>query len=294
MHGNSSCKEIFIRQFNEPALSQYRLFALDLPGHGASDNSLNPSNDYKIPAIARVITKVLKKNEIVSPLVFGWSLGGHIAIEMAGQGVEMRGLAISGTPPVGPGIESLENVFVPSPHMALTGKVHFTEEEARMYAQRTISLHQPVPEYLLKQVRRTDGQLRHTMLTHWYEGKEGHNQVDVVGALKIPIAVIQGEAEAFFSNDYFEKITWNNLWGNRVCIIPESGHAPFWENPKLFNSNFRTIRFRLCWEFQLVVRLDKFPLMTNKSMPLWSEPPREFRRPVSLSHAALHDRLNSS
>ena len=36
-------------------------------------------------------------------------------------------------------------------------------------------------------------------------------------------------------------------------------------------------------------------LRKTQSMPIWVlEPPRESRRPVSVSHAALHDRLTSS
>ncbi|RLA00888.1 MAG: alpha/beta hydrolase, partial [Gammaproteobacteria bacterium] len=42
IHGNSSSKSVFSKQLSSDLAKKYRLIALDLPGHGDSDNALNP------------------------------------------------------------------------------------------------------------------------------------------------------------------------------------------------------------------------------------------------------------
>ena len=67
-------------------------------------------------------------------MLVGWSLGGHIAIEAAAQGLPLAGIVISGTPPVGPGLEHMGDAFIPSESMGLTGKPDFTDEEVVAFA----------------------------------------------------------------------------------------------------------------------------------------------------------------
>jgi pimeloyl-ACP methyl ester carboxylesterase len=52
--------------------------------------------------------------------VFGWSLGGHIGIEMVLRFPGMRGLMITGAPPVGP--NNMAQGFTSSPQTGDAGK----------------------------------------------------------------------------------------------------------------------------------------------------------------------------
>ncbi|MCP4319159.1 MAG: alpha/beta fold hydrolase [Hyphomicrobiales bacterium] len=84
VHGNSSCKEVFRRQFDEFA-GQYRLVTFDLPGHGVSPNG-NPDEDYAVEAYAEIIRNLVDSLDLKTPIVFGWSLGGYAALEYAARG----------------------------------------------------------------------------------------------------------------------------------------------------------------------------------------------------------------
>ena len=83
IHGNSACKEIFARQFESRLTQGYRLIAFDLPGHGASADAAEPQRTYNIPWwYADVALEVLQRFGVDHLAVFGWSLGGHVGIEL--------------------------------------------------------------------------------------------------------------------------------------------------------------------------------------------------------------------
>ena len=122
IHGNSSCKEVFSGQLESELGEAYRLIAIDLPGHGASADAADPARSYSIPGYASLAVEVLEQLKISEVVVFGWSLGGHIAIEMMPLFPGMIGLAIAGAPPVRQDMDSILLGFQPSPELMLAGK----------------------------------------------------------------------------------------------------------------------------------------------------------------------------
>ena len=101
IHGNSSCRAVFRHQLQGPLAENHRLIAFDLPGHGQSGNAPDPTRNYTLPALADAAVELLEKLGVTEAIVFGWSLGGHIGVEMVPRFSGMRGLMITGAPPVG-------------------------------------------------------------------------------------------------------------------------------------------------------------------------------------------------
>jgi pimeloyl-ACP methyl ester carboxylesterase len=60
LHGNSSCKEAFDRQLNGALGDEFRLIAIDLPGHGASSDAADPNRTYSFPGYAEAAIAVLE------------------------------------------------------------------------------------------------------------------------------------------------------------------------------------------------------------------------------------------
>lgn len=236
IHGNSASKEAFIYQFESPLLQKYRLVAIDLPGHGESDDVTDLETICSTPTFAQIIASIIPALGLKNVTLVGWSLGGHIAIEIAGQGTELTGLVLTGTPPCGPGLEDMADAFIPSPHMALTGKPEFSNEEALTYARAVYNV-VDVPANLLQGVKRAQGTVRGTLLAKFADPSSGHGQKQVVATTTVPIAVLQGADDAFMSLDYFEKLKWNSLWKNKVIPIDKAGHAPFREKPDEYNTH---------------------------------------------------------
>jgi len=236
IHGNSAAKEVFFEQlayfFKKPNI---RLLAIDLPGHGLSDDARNPEKTYNISAYARLVKQVMDHFSIDRPAVVGWSLGGHVAIEMIGQGVQLAGLCITGTPPMGPGIEDFAKAFQATPATAITMKSAPTPEETATYIKGLYHKLDDIPDYFQNIAARTDGLSREHMGTHWASAKEGHPQQALCEQNNTPKLVIHGQYEQFVSRDYLDQVQWKNLWSGHIQDFKHSAHAPFVEEADRFN-----------------------------------------------------------
>ncbi|TIN59510.1 MAG: alpha/beta hydrolase, partial [Mesorhizobium sp.] len=166
-------------------------------------------------------------------IVFGWSLGGHIGLEMIDRFPGLLGLMITGTPPVSP--EEVGNGFKPSQHMHLAGQETFTDADVEAYARSTCG--EPFEPFLIDTVARTDGRARRLMFEKFAAGT-GRNQREIVAGKTPPIAVLNGIDEPFVNTDFVSAVKFSNLWEGKAHLLDKSGHAPFWDSPDRFNPVF--------------------------------------------------------
>ncbi len=230
VHGNSSSGAVFRNQFEGEIGETYRMISFDLPGHGDSSDAFDPDRSYCMEGYADAMVETLKLMGIDKAVVFGWSLGGHIGLEMIKRFPGMLGLMITGTPPVAP--EEVGQGFKISKHMGLAGKESFTEEDVENYARSTCG--EPFEPFLLDVVRRTDGRARRLMFEKFAAGT-GDNQRDIVAGATPPIAVVNGIDEPFVDVDFVARVKFGNLWNGKTYTIANSGHAPFWGKPAEFD-----------------------------------------------------------
>jgi len=234
LHGNSSCKEIWSHQIEAMRLRGRPVVAPDLPGHGRSSNARDPSSIYSFPGYAAVVGELLDKLNWTSVDVVGWSLGGHIGLELLATDDRVRSLAIVGTPPARPCYEALEDAFHATPKMQLTGKRDFTKSDALAYATSMLGGDAWVSRHHLDGVRRTDGDARHYMLSNALKGR-GVDQRRLVESDDTRLCVMHGEKDPFVRLDYLMSLDYRNLWTDRVHIFSGAGHAPHWQYPVKFN-----------------------------------------------------------
>lgn len=230
IHGNSSCRGVFHHQMRGRIAANRRVIAFDLPGHGQSDDAPDPARSYTMPGYAEAAVDVLRGLGISAAAVLGWSLGGHIGIEMIPRFPEMRGLMLTGTPPVTPA--DVAAGFKPSPHMGLAGQEHFSEADVDAYAHATCG--EPFAPFLRDAVARTDGRARKTMFEAFIAGR-GIDQRQTVETSAVPLAIVNGNDEPFVNLDYLDDVVYANLWDGRCHRLPGVGHAPFWEAPEVFD-----------------------------------------------------------
>lgn len=236
IHGNSSCKEAFARQFEAPALAGLRLVALDLPGHGASADAADPARSYTIGGYAAMVEELLGTLGIERPAVFGWSLGGHVALEMIGRGFALDRVMISGTPPITASVECLLQAFNIDPSAEnLTAKRDFTDADALAYATHTSAVAGGLDGHLLAMVKRTDGRAREIMFGSVVQG-EPLDERAIVASMTVPLAIVNGADDPFIRPDYFESLDHGSLWPRGVVRVEGAGHAPFLQKPEAFNA----------------------------------------------------------
>ncbi len=237
IHGNSACKEAFKYQFADFA-ADHRVIAFDLPGHGVSHN-MDPETAYNVPAYAEIAETVLQSLGVDAAAVFGWSLGGYVALELAARGkIAVRALAIAGTAPLNVVPDDFAAGYNPDSHLVLAGKRFYSPQEARDFAGSATAPRSADSAFLHTTFRRTDGRTRLYMIsrigvTDW------PRQMRMLREGRIPFAILNGANDPFLNHAYIRDLTYGNIWTGKPHDIPDGKHAPFFNQPELFNAALR-------------------------------------------------------
>jgi len=157
-------------------------------------------------------------------VVVGWSLGGHIALEMASQFSGIKGLLISGAPPVSR--HNIPEGFMQMPHMRLVGQQYLGPSEIDAFGEAIFGA--PIPVAFRRAIERADGLARKTIFEAARSGV-GIDQRWLVENCSVPLAVVNGSEDPFIKLDYLEVPKYANLWQGRCHRLPGLKHAPFWE-----------------------------------------------------------------
>ena len=230
IHGNSFCRGVFRHQLQGSLAKKHRLIAFDLPGHGQSSNAPDPVRTYTRPGLADATVELLEKLGVCEAIVFGWSLGGHIGIEMLSRFPGMRGLMISGAPPVSS--NQMSQGFNTSPQRGVASKQELSKAEIDAFVENIFG--ESAEAFLRDAVARTDGRFRKRLFEAARAG-EGVDQRLTVESSCVPLAVVNGGADRIVNLDYFDIVAYANLWEGRCHRLSGLGHAPFWEAPRDFN-----------------------------------------------------------
>jgi pimeloyl-ACP methyl ester carboxylesterase len=233
IHGNSFCRGVFRHQLQGSLAKNHRLIAFDLPGHGESSDAPDPIRTYTRPGLADATVELLEKLRVSEAIVFGWSLGGHIGIEMFSRFPGMRGLMISGAPPVSS--NQMSQGFNMSPQRGVASKQELSKAEIDAFVENIFG--ESAEAFLRDAVARTDGRFRKRLFEAAHAG-EGVDQRLTVESSRVPLAVVNGGADLIVNLDYFDTVAYANLWNGRCHRLCGLGHVPFWEAPDDFNPVF--------------------------------------------------------
>jgi pimeloyl-ACP methyl ester carboxylesterase len=229
IHGNSTDGRVFQRQFDDLSARSHHFIAIDMPGHGASDDAVNPSTSYTKRGLALVCLEVLQALDADRPFVVGWSLGGHIAIEMLAHSTSFSGVMITGTPAIG---DDMSQGFRGNPSGSLASQASLTHEQAARFVTGIFG--ENAEAFMVEAVQRTDKRFRPTLFDP--QSRRGDaNQRDVVMASRVPMAVVNGSDDQIVNLDYVESVPYGNLWSDRCYRIAGATHAAFWQKPGEFN-----------------------------------------------------------
>lgn len=245
LHGNSQSSNEFKEQFAAFG-DKYRLIAWDLPGHGESDRLEEPTL-YNIETYAHIGYLIIKSLSIQSIALFGWSLGGHIAIEMIKKwqqdNICVQGLMMTGTPPCELTKQGLAQAFKSDDGIArLVATEQWTHKDAELWVTYSGLDPMQYPD-AVNTALNTDGRSRTHMLKHL--SSRGDNQLIDIGKFDGPVEIVIGGKDQHINNEYIRSSVTKLQIFSRFIEMPEAGHSPFIEQADEFNKHFDTFMSKL-------------------------------------------------
>jgi pimeloyl-ACP methyl ester carboxylesterase len=194
---------------------------------------------------------VLRHLRVRDVVVLGWSLGGHVALELLARpdsggssgavvvvddaaGPRVRGAMLVGTPPVGHDEVARGFKFgegAEAWRRALAARDDLSEADERVFAENCAD--PPYADWMLAAVRRTDPRARRIMFEAFAAGS-GVDQRRLVGETPVLLAVVNGADEPFVNLEFVRQVSYRNLWRERCLELEGLKHAPFWAQPGRF------------------------------------------------------------
>jgi pimeloyl-ACP methyl ester carboxylesterase len=218
LHSNSASSRAFAKQLDGPLGERFRLVAIDLPGHGASDDASDPAL-YAIRTQTRTLKTAIDALGLEEARFLGWSMGGHFVLELAPDLPKAKGFVIFGTPPLAfP--PAMNQAFLPNPTMAATFAEAMDHAQAEAYVA---SFFRPgyadIPSFFLEDALRTDGRARAAVGASIAPGRF-HDEVAVVRELEVPIAILHGAEDQLVNSAYLASLTAPRLLARRGANNP--------------------------------------------------------------------------
>lgn len=234
IHGNSANAEMFMPQLVGDFGNSYHVVALDLPGHGKSSAAAEPVNTYCLGGYASVVMEVVRRLKLTRLIVVGWSLGGHIALEIVQSLPDAAGFLIFGTPPLGIP-PAMDRAFLSNPNFSAAFSPTLNEEQANIVANALFRSGEAAPPLFREALLKTDGRARQ-LLGASLNAMSYTDEVQIVANMRIPIAILHGSGDQFVNLEYLKNLSIPSLWRGGIQVIPDAGHALHWEQSERFNA----------------------------------------------------------
>ena len=224
LHGGGLCKETFDRQLESSLGAEYRMIAIDLPGHGASSDAFDPERTYRVEGLADVALEVLECLGLDNAVVVGASLGGWVGLQMLQTFPGLVGLTLTGT------LRSDRATPLSAPEFVEVGRSGEdgpTDNEVGAFLRRSLGDLSGAP--FAHAVKRTDARAT-KLIGDDIRSNAGELWPIAASASATPIMVVNGarsvrtelgEAGARPATGHY--------------AIPHAGPAPFLDVPMIYN-----------------------------------------------------------
>ena len=213
LHGANDQAGAWVRIIR-PLLGSYRIFLVDLPGHGESGPADGPLSVKDLVDGVEVVVAAEAKDGRVT--IVGNSLGGWLALIYADRHPDrvLQVVLVNGAAIRGDGSEAKVNLLPK------------TRAEARAAIQATMSpVNAAVPSFVLDDlVRRAPGSPLARLMTSPPPPEEYF--IDArLGEFRTPVSLVWGEDDQVLPLSYAKKVT-AALPASRLARIPACGHIP--------------------------------------------------------------------
>lgn len=241
IHGNTSSAQYYTRVMKSAFARQYKVYAIDLPGYGHSQN--NPGG-YTFGFWASTIAQAAQQLQTDDGVLVGWSLGGDLSFQSMHLLPNLKGVFVFGTAPVGAD-PNLPPAFL-SPAQSYAGQAvtygavpNLTVQQVTDYVTAFFRPNYPVPSFAVPEGVRTDPNTRQA-IANVINGTDAtfQDEVAIVRNTTIPLAILYPSKDAFLNPQFLFDLAPSlpTLWQDKIIVVKNSGHATQWELPNKFIS----------------------------------------------------------
>ena len=237
IHGFSQCWLAWERQLSSDLARDYRLIAMDMRGHGESDKPRESYEDSRL--WADDVDACIRELNIDRPILCGWSYGPLVVLDYVRHYGEAQ---IGGLHFVGAitklGSEAALSVLTPEilalvPGLFASGvdesigslesfvRMCFAREPSRSDLYTMLGYNACVPPVV-----------RQALFSRILDND------DLLPAIRTPVLITHGAADAVVKREAVEQLR-AGIPHARVHVIPDTGHAVFWDDAVSFNEELR-------------------------------------------------------
>jgi len=230
VHGASMSGETWLPQLNDPVLQQgYRMFAIDLPGHGSSQ-WLGSSGAYGLQEMADLLLKTIEALQLDQYILVALSFGTNLTGEIKPPPSNCLGIVLVGAIIFNHQLNLGEILTIGE-----KGYVIATENpshtDLREYIQYATT-NESVARNFYQTFRNTDPAFRKSIGDVMTQASWTDELANII-EWKVPVCVVFGKDEKLVNSQYLDN--YPPLWNGKVVMIENAGHIVNEENPGAFN-----------------------------------------------------------
>lgn len=245
IHGISQCWLAWIRQLNSDLADRYRLVAMDLRGHGLSEK---PRDGYAASKLwADDVDAVIRRLKLDRPILCGWSYGPLVILDYVRHYGEE---AIGGMAFVGGvtklGSDAANAVLTPG-FLGLVPGLFASDVEESAHSLRSLLrmclAQEPSAEDLYRMLGynlSVPPYVRQALLSRSLDND------DLLPMIRKPVLIVHGAQDAVVRPAAVDQLRAGLALARlQVEMMPDVGHAPFWDDAAAFNGHLRAFCERL-------------------------------------------------
>jgi non-heme chloroperoxidase len=238
IHGFSQCWLAWDRQLRSDLARDYRLVAMDMRGHGASDVPRAGYDDARL--WADDVDAVIRGLELERPILCGWSYGPLVILDyIRHHGDDMIGGIhfVDGVTKLGS--DEAMSALTPDFLSLVPGFFSTDAEESVRSLEALVRLcfvREPTAAELYTMLGynvRVPSFVRQGLLSRAVDND------DLLPTIRRPVLITHGTKDAIVKTEVAERHR-ASIAHATTHIMPDAGHAPFWDDAMSFNRRLAT------------------------------------------------------
>jgi pimeloyl-ACP methyl ester carboxylesterase len=237
IHGGLQQSAIWEPQLKDDLLQeQFRLIALDLPGHGRSGRSEAPERDYSIEGMARQLADCINAMPCEDYVLAGLSSGTNLISEaLPYLSVAPKGLFFAGASLPSKDIP-INSLLLASPFAQVLTATPPSDAVLTAYSKRLV--YKATDKFIAgcKQYYYDTDPVFRVSFGEYIGGRTAAaNQINGLQQSQLPVCFVLGQQEAVVKPNYLDSVRFRHKWKDTIFKVPAAGHLVNYDQPQIFN-----------------------------------------------------------